>query len=347
MEAICKELHQKAALLNKQTIHTIYFGGGSPSILNTNQLKKIVSCIQSLTDTSQVIEMTLEANPDDMHPEKLSDWLQLGFNRLSIGIQSFRDADLLLMNRAHNQEQAIKGIQLAQKIGFNNISIDLIYGIPGLSHTEWLNNIAIAIALKVPHVSSYCLTVEPKTVLAYQINNKLLPELDDEQANEQFILLIDQLAANGIDQYEISNFAKKGYESKHNSAYWSGVHYIGIGPGAHSYNGTHRTWNLSNNQLYKQAIDKHSVYEETEELSPFDRYNEYLMTGLRTREGIDKHRLSKLIADLPIQTYKSGFSKWINEGKIIETNTHYFLSKDARFFADGIAAALFERPSSI
>ncbi len=347
LESICKEIQQKAQLLNKETLQTIYFGGGSPSILTTKQLQSIVNCIQNTVNTNQVIEMTLEANPDDMSAEKLNDWLNLGFNRLSIGIQSFRDEDLKMMNRAHNQEQAITAIQLAQQTGFTNLSIDLIYGIPGLSHADWLNNLVTAISLNIPHISSYCLTVEPKTVLAYQIKHKQIQALDDEQANNQFMLLIDQLSANGIEQYEISNFAKKGFESKHNSAYWRGVHYIGIGPGAHSFNGTHRTWNVSNNQLYHKAIANNEVYFETENLSVFDRYNEYLMTGLRTSEGVEKTMLEKLKSDLPKAPSPIKFSKWIDQGQLIENNTHFYLSKAARFFADGIAADLFESPNSI
>lgn len=347
LESMCKEIQQKAHLLNAEQLQTIYFGGGSPSILTTKQLQSIVNCIQNTVNTKHVIEMTLEANPDDMSAEKLNDWLSLGFNRLSVGIQSFRDEDLKMMNRAHNQEQAIAAIKVAQQIGFNNLSIDLIYGIPGLSNADWINNLATAISLNIPHISSYCLTVEPKTVLAHQIKNKQIQALDDEQANIQFMLLIEQLAANGIEQYEISNFAKSGFESKHNSAYWQGVHYIGIGPGAHSFNGTHRTWNISNNQLYHKAIANNEVYFETENLSVFDRYNEYLMTGLRTREGVEKTMHEKLKSDLPKSPSPIKFSKWIDQGQLIENNTHYYLSKSARFFADGIAADLFESPNSI
>lgn len=341
IEAMVQEIQQKSVLIAQKPIQTIYLGGGSPSILNRKQLQKIFEAIAPFIDMRWVQEVTLEANPDDMLSDKLKDWLAFGVNRLSIGVQSFRDQDLRFMNRAHNSVEAIKAIELAQKLGFNNVSIDLIYGLPGLSEQNWLANLQQAIALNVPHVSSYCLTVEPKTALAYQIKNKGVAAPNDDMANQHFELLIDELAKHGIEQYEISNFAKRGFESKHNSAYWKGTHYIGIGPGAHSFDGKNRYWNISNNQLYKQALERGSVYFEEESLSMADQFNEYIMTSIRTREGMSKLKLQELKTQIEAKDFAKNLNKWVQNGSILENDTHFFLSKEARFFADGIASDLF------
>ncbi len=347
LAAMVKEIEEKALQIKATEIETIYLGGGSPSILTEEQFQYLYNAFAPLVNWKKVQEFTLEANPDDLTEAKLNKWIELGINRLSIGVQSFRNEDLVLMNRVHNSHQAIDAIRLAQNVGIKNISIDLIYGIPGLSQTDWQANLNQAIALEVPHVSSYCLTVEPKTALAHQIKTAMIAEPNDEEANQHFQTLISQLALHGIEQYEISNFAKRGFESKHNSAYWQGKKYIGIGPGAHGYDGSNRYWNISNNQLYKKAIDNKEPYFETEALSSIDRYNEYIMTAIRTREGIEKNRLQFFSTILDISPSQKNLNKWLKLNKIIESDTHYFLSTEARFFADGIAADLFISANSI
>jgi oxygen-independent coproporphyrinogen-3 oxidase len=347
IEAMTKEIAEKAADIRSANIETIYLGGGSPSILSAQQLQHLYKAFAPFIDWEKVQEFTLEANPDDITETKLKHWIRLGINRLSIGVQSFRNEDLVLMNRAHDSHQAIESIRLAQNMGIQNISIDLIYGIPGLSQADWLANLNQAIALDIPHVSSYCLTVEPKTVLAYQIKRSVIAAPNDEEANLHFQTLISQLALHGIEQYEISNFAKRGFESKHNSAYWKGKNYIGIGPGAHAYDGNNRYWNISNNQLYKKAIENKEAYFETEALSLTDRYNEYIMTSIRTREGIEKNTLLHYSNKLNTIASEKALKKWLRQGKILENKTHYFLSTEARFFADGIASDLFLELNSI
>jgi len=347
LAAMVKEIEEKALQIKSAEIETIYLGGGSPSILTEQQLKLLYNAFAPLINWNKVQEFTLEANPDDLSEAKLTNWIKLGINRLSIGVQSFRNEDLILMNRAHDSHQAIASIRLAQQLGINNISIDLIYGIPGLSQTDWLANLNQAIALDIPHVSSYCLTVEPKTALAHQIKKALIAEPNDEEANQHFQTLISHLSMHGIEQYEISNFAKRGFESKHNSAYWQGKKYIGIGPGAHGYDGSNRFWNISNNQLYKKAIENKASYFETETLSSIENYNEYIMTAIRTREGIEKNKLQFYSSILDINPSQKNLSKWLIKGKVLESDTHYFLSTEARFFADGIAADLFVSASSI
>jgi oxygen-independent coproporphyrinogen-3 oxidase len=345
--ALLKEASIRKEEVNNEPIKTIYFGGGTPSLLSTDALLRIFDTLAENYNLSALQEVTLEANPDDLTATYLRELCHTPVNRLSIGIQSFRDSDLKMMNRAHDAKQALRCVPESTDIGIENISIDLIYGIPGLSQTDWQANLNQAIALEVPHVSSYCLTVEPKTALAHQIKTAMIAEPNDEEASQHFQTLISQLALHGIEQYEISNFAKRGFESKHNSAYWQGKKYIGIGPGAHGYDGSNRYWNISNNQLYKKAIDNKEPYFETEALSSIDRYNEYIMTAIRTREGIEKNRLQFFSTILDISPSQKNLNKWLKLNKIIESDTHYFLSTEARFFADGIAADLFLELNSI
>ncbi|MFY8021337.1 MAG: radical SAM family heme chaperone HemW [Bacteroidia bacterium] len=341
VDSLLKEIDLKSPELNKESFKTLYFGGGTPSILNSHQFEKIVLQLSNHIDLKNIEEFTIEVNPDDMNEDKLKFWKEIGVNRLSIGTQSFRDEDLQLMNRAHSAQEAYQSIQLAQSIGFHNISIDLIYGIPGLSKESWLDNLNKAIKLQIPHISSYCLTVEEKTALAHLIKESKLNEPDEELASEQFIMMIEHLQNHQIEQYEISNFAKAGYESKHNSSYWSGEKYIGLGPGAHSFDGNNRTWNISNNQAYFKALKQGELPQETELLSLENRYNEFIMTSLRTREGIEKEKMRTLFNNQFLHQFHQGIEKWLSMGKLIETETHYLLSKEARFFADGIASDLF------
>jgi oxygen-independent coproporphyrinogen-3 oxidase len=245
------------------------------------------------------------------------------------------------MNRAHSGIEAFKSIQLAQEAGFSNISIDLIYGIPGLKNTNWIENLERAVSLNIPHVSSYCLTVEEKTALAHLIKTQKIQIPDEELASEQFLIMIDYLEKHGIHQYEISNFSKIGMESKHNKSYWSGEIYHGLGPGAHSFNGENRYWNISNNQQYFKSIEQGIIPEEIETLSLENKFNELIMTSLRTREGIEMKRMEKLFSTDIISAFEKNISKWVNSGKIIKLENQYLLSKEGRFFADGIASDLF------
>lgn len=341
VQSLVKEIELKKKKLNSSPISTLYFGGGTPSILSKIEFKEVINKLNESIDLSQLIEFTIEVNPDDITKDKLEFWLENGVNRLSIGTQSFRESDLKLMNRAHSGIEAFKSIQLAQEAGFSNISIDLIYGIPGLKNANWIENLERAVSLNIPHVSSYCLTVEEKTALAHLIKTQKIQIPDEELASEQFLIMIDYLEKHGIHQYEISNFSKIGMESKHNKSYWSGEIYHGLGPGAHSFNGENRYWNISNNQQYFKSIEQGIIPEEIETLSLENKFNELIMTSLRTREGIEMKRMEKLFSTDIISAFEKNISKWVNSGKIIKLENQYLLSKEGRFFADGIASDLF------
>jgi oxygen-independent coproporphyrinogen III oxidase len=269
-------------------IDTVYFGGGTPSLLHSNDLGRILDTLRREFFISPQAEITLEANPDDLDLKKLNELRDLGINRLSIGVQSFREEDLQLLNRSHNAKQSLQAVRDAQEVGFENITLDLIYGIPGSGMEAWEENIQQVIALKVPHVSAYSLTVEPKTALHHQIaKGKIHPEPDEAHVT-QYFRLIDALATAGIHQYELSNFARDGFRSRHNSAYWKGAYYLGLGPSAHSFNGESRSWNVSNNARYLVAMQSNDpAIGQVETLSATDQLNEYLMTQLRIVEGVD------------------------------------------------------------
>ena len=290
--ALIKEIKLSSfSLLNdkseKEIIETIYFGGGTPSLLTNDNIKDLLDAIKNNYAISEEAEITIEANPDDISKEKLSGWREAGINRLSIGIQSFKEKDLQWMNRAHNTTQAFESILLAKNAGFNNFSIDLIYGTPGLTDEEWKMNVEQVINSSAPHIACYALTVEPKTALQKMISLKKKVDIDTDQQARQFLLLMKWLKEAGYEHYEISNFAKPGYRSRHNSSYWQGKKYIGIGPSAHSYDGKCRRWNVSNNALYIQSIKNNIIPFEEENLSNTERLNEYIMTSLRTIEGLD------------------------------------------------------------
>ncbi len=341
VQSLVKEIELKKKKLNSSPISTLYFGGGTPSILSKIELKEVINKLNNSVDLSQLIEFTIEVNPDDITKDKLDFWLENGVNRLSIGTQSFRESDLKLMNRAHTGIEAFNSIQLAQEAGFSNISIDLIYGIPGLNNTNWIENLERAVSLNIPHISSYCLTVEEKTALAHLIKTQKIQIPDEELASEQFLIMIDYFEKQGIHQYEISNFSKIGMESKHNKSYWSGEIYHGLGPGAHSFNGENRYWNISNNQQYFKSIEQGIIPEEIETLSLENKFNELIMTSLRTREGIVMERMENMFSSDIISAFEKNINKWVNSGKIIKLENQYILSKEGRFFADGIASDLF------
>ena len=323
-------------LKKEERIETIYFGGGTPSLLNIEELEIILRKIKNEFDVEADGEITLETNPDDISEERLLGWKKIGINRLSIGVQSFFDNDLLWMNRAHNAEQAINNLLLATK-HFFNITVDLIYGTPTLTNEKCRQNVERAIDLGIPHLSCYALTVEPKTPLKILIREGKFSDVDAERQSEQFLLLMDWLEKAGYEHYEISNFSKPGFRSKHNSSYWSGKHYLGLGPSAHSYNGHSRQWNVSNNNVYIESIKKGIRPFEKEKLSPTDKLNEYIMTSLRTIEGTDLNKLQEIIRHDLIHKSK----KYIELQLMVDENNFLKLTKKGKLYADGIAADLF------
>ncbi len=286
IQQLANEIEQKKNYLSKQTLNTIYFGGGTPSILNEEELRLLLNSIHRNFVVAKNAEITLEANPDDLSMEKLLILKKIGINRLSIGIQSFLDEDLKWMNRAHNAAQAKKAVMNAANAGFNNISIDLIYGLPTSTLADWHTNLALAVILPVQHLSCYCLTVEDNTALHHFIKKGKVSEKKDEVSSEEFLLAHQFLVANNFEHYEISNYGLKNFHSRHNSSYWENEPYLGIGPSAHSYNGISRQWNVANNIQYLNSMKEGKSLFEKEELSCEQQFNEYLMTRLRTTKGI-------------------------------------------------------------
>ncbi len=339
------EIAMQAAYLDGQEIETIYFGGGTPSALPIEDIKLLLDAIRDVHQIAEDAEITMEANPDDIHVESVAQWKEAGINRLSIGIQAFQDDLLAAWNRSHNAEQAMAAIAIAQRAGIENITADLIYGGPGLSDEDWVSNIQRLIDAGIPHISSYALTVETGTALHHQIEKGKSTVPDDDQANRQYAILQEMLAANGILQYEISNFAEPGFESRHNRSYWSGAHYLGVGPSAHSYNGVSRQWNVSNNVKYIQSIASGVIPSETEVLSEAQRFNELVMTGLRTSMGIDMKRVaaigSKCTTYLEAAIIREKSKRGDFDPFVKNEMGHWMLKKEFLFFADGIAADLF------
>ncbi|SFQ63610.1 oxygen-independent coproporphyrinogen-3 oxidase [Flavobacterium akiainvivens] len=321
-------------------VETIYFGGGTPSVLTNEEIDRLISAVYAHYTVVPNPEITLEANPDDLSPERIAELPNYRINRLSIGIQSFFEDDLKLMNRAHDAAQAEACLTEAVK-HFDNISIDLIYGTPGMDNTKWIANIDKALSFGIPHISSYALTVEPKTALAKFVKAGTIPQPGEEQAHEQFLILADRLTQEGFVHYELSNFGREGFFSKNNTAYWLGKKYIGIGPSAHSYDGTHRSWNIANNALYLKGIAAGSLPAETETLTVADRYNEYIMTGLRTIWGVDVNRVRD---EFGIDYYNyllAEANKYIAQGLLSLDNNILKTTREGKFLADGLAADLF------
>lgn len=338
--ALAKEIELRKTELENDTIETIYFGGGTPSVLTLESINFLIDAVFSNFKVVENPEITLEANPDDLSEERIIAFSKSKINRLSIGIQSFFEEDLALMNRAHNSAEAKKCLEIATQY-FDAISLDLIYGIPGLTDEKWKQNIEIALRFGVSHISSYALTVEPKTALKKLIQTGKIAEPKEEAAQKHFHILVETLEANDFIQYELSNFGKENYFSKNNSAYWLGKKYIGIGPSAHSYDGISRSWNVSNNPIYLKAIADEKLPSETEILSTSDRYNEYIMTGLRTIWGVS---LDKIKTDfgLVYKTYLENQSqKFLETNFLILENRILKSTKKGKFLIDGIASDLF------
>ena len=340
IRAMASEIELRKDYLHDQTISSIYLGGGTPSILNQTELGLLFDAIYKQFIVAPDAEITLEANPDDLHDKYVSMLATTPINRLSIGVQSFFDDELKWMNRAHQASQSISAVKRAQDTGIQNITIDLIYGIPVSTTEKWEQNILKALQLNVNHISAYCLTVEEKTLLSNLIAKKATNAPDDEISQLQFNVLIDRLTEAGYEQYEISNFARNKKYAIHNSSYWKQQPYLGIGPSAHSYDIQTRSWNVNNNHHYIEKLEAGNTAFETEVLSPENRFNEYIMTSLRTMWGCDKTILETNYKQ-QLRKIKIPIDNQIKIGNLIDTGTHYKLAKHARFFADGIAAGLF------
>ena len=325
---------------SQEIIETIYFGGGTPSVLIIDDIQLLIDSVYEHYKVVENPEITLEANPDDLNNETILQYANSPINRLSIGVQSFFEDDLQLMNRAHNSAEAKKCLEFATQ-HFDNISIDLIYGMPNMSNEKWSQNIETALSFNVPHISSYALTVEPKTALHKMIKSGSIPTLDDDLAQQHFHVLIDKLQENGFVHYELSNFGKPDYFSKNNTAYWLGKKYIGIGPSAHSYNGESRSWNVANNSLYLKAISENKLPAETEILSNTDQYNEYIMTGLRTIWGVSLNRVETEFGTDYLNYLLQQTEKYISDNLLVIENNVLKTTKNGKFLSDGIASDLF------
>ena len=338
--ALAKEMEMRKSEFQDEIVETIYFGGGTPSILSIADLRFLIDEVYKNYKVVENPEITVEANPDDLTENRIIELSKNKINRLSIGIQSFFEDDLQLMNRAHNVEEAKKCLEIATHY-FDNISIDLIYGVPEMSNEKWLQNIETALSFGVPHISSYALTVEPKTALHSFIQKGIIPQPDDEVAQEHFHILVDKLSESGFIHYELSNFGKENYFSKNNSSYWLGKKYIGIGPSAHSYDGKNRGWNVSNNSLYIKSIQENKLPIEIETLTKTDRYNEYIMTGLRTIWGVSFERIEQEFGKTYLDYLNQQAAKFIEDHLLFVDDNILRTTKKGKFLSDGIASDLF------
>lgn len=345
LAALKKEIILRKDELKNELIETIYFGGGTPSLLSIEELQLLLDSIYENYTVVNNPEITLEANPDDLSEEKIIELSKSKINRLSIGVQSFFDDDLKLMNRAHSADESKKCLKIAKKY-FNNITIDLIYGVPNMTNQKWKKNLSLAFDFGVPHISSYALTVEEKTALDSFIKKGIIPPINENLALKHFNILVEETEKKGFVHYEISNFGQPNYLSKHNTSYWLGENYLGIGPSAHSYNGAERAWNISNNAKYISALNENILPLQIEKLTGNDRFNEYIMTGLRTIWGVSFEKVEKDFGALRLELLKKNVEPFIKKG-LLEIQLSSFSSptlvttKKGKFLADGIASDLF------
>lgn len=340
LQALHKEIALQKNYLEAETIETIYFGGGTPSVLDAAEINKLVDAITQTHTVAAGAEITMEANPDDLNDQKIAGLRNTPVNRFSIGIQSFFDEDLQWMNRAHRANEAESSVKRAQDNGFENITVDLIYGYPLLSDAKWKHNLNKVFEMEVPHISAYSMTVEPQTALASFISKNKQPPMNDQQSAEQFVLMTDAMQQHGFEQYEISNFCRSGQYSRHNSNYWRGVKYLGIGPSAHSFNGDTRQWNVANNAKYMEGLATGTIPAETEILTETNRLNEYIMTSLRTSWGLDLDHLNA-IANGSVPELLKAARPYFEDGSIIQTNSVITLTPHGKLYADNVAAGLF------
>jgi oxygen-independent coproporphyrinogen III oxidase len=334
-------LQKQNNYLQGATVDTVYIGGGTPSLLLLEELHEIMDTLLKHFPVNEQAEITLEANPDDVTDELLHGWKETGINRLSIGIQSLFDEDLEWMNRAHNADEAKQVITKARAAGFNNFTVDLIYGTPGLTDERWQQNIDWVLQQNITHLSCYALTVEPKTPLDKLVRTHQKQDVDASQQSRQFIQLMNAMETAGFEHYEISNFAKPGHRSKHNSSYWEGVPYLGLGPSAHSFNGSSRQWNVANNQQYILSIKQNVIPFEKEELTPVQQLNEYIMTSLRLMKGCDTNLVEEKFGLAKKQTLLREAERFLHLQWMKKENEHLILTKEGKLFADKIAGELF------
>lgn len=339
VETLCKELVLRKNEI-KEPVKTIYLGGGTPSLLNLEELASIFDTVYENYDVADDPEITLEANPDDLTKEKIKQLAQSKINRLSIGIQSFFDEDLLWMNRSHNAKQALESVRFAKNY-FDNLTIDLIYGVPGMSDEKWKENLRIMLDLKIPHVSCYALTVEPRTALAKMITLGKKKDVDDGVSKRQYEILVDTLTEAGYINYEFSNFGLEGYFSRNNMGYWSGKPYLGIGPSAHSFDGEHRSWNVRNNAKYITEIGAGNLPSKMETLTVTDRYNEHIMTHLRTMWGVRPIDILERFGEVYAGHFKTESEKLFEKGLLVSDGDRIHISKEGKFLGDAISSDLF------
>ena len=340
-KALLKEIALQKNYLHGEPIETIYFGGGTPSLLSISQIDEILNQIHQHYKVLSNAEIDLEANPDDLDKTILVDYKKSGINRLSIGTQAFDDDILQKLNRIHSAQQAIDAVHIAQSVGFENISIDLIYGIPGLTNQLWQQSIAQALSLNVPHLSAYHLTVEPNTALDVLIRKNKYPQPKEAEGIEHSLMLMQQMQANGYEHYEISNYALPGKYSVHNTNYWRQKSYLGLGPSAHSFDLNSRQWNVASTTKYIEALQQGKILFEKEEISNTDQYNEFVMLGLRTQWGIDIKELQSKFGQEKTQYFQKQIQKYLSQEKLVFENGIYRLSNQGKIFADGIAGDLF------
>ncbi len=341
LKALNHEIELQKHYLEGETIETIYFGGGTPSLLKGDEINEIFGEINKHYRVSSDAEITLEANPDDLDRDTLKMLCNSPVNRLSIGVQSFFDDDLNYLNRVHSSDQALEAVKKAREAGFQNISIDLIYGIPTLNEKKWLSNLETFYTLGITHLSAYALTVEPKTALDVMIRKNRMQAVDEQMMIRHFKLLMDFMKEKNYLHYEISNFCQGTFYSKHNRSYWSGEKYLGLGPSAHSFNKESRKWNISSISGYLKALEMKTIPADIEYLTIPQKYNEYIMTSLRTMWGADYSVIQEKFGEKIAQNFQDNIQKYILSKKIENTENAYFLTDEGKLFADGIAADLF------
>lgn len=337
VDALVNEIRMRKNYLGEESVSTIYFGGGTPSLIGPKNLQLIIDVISGNIKLENEIELTVECNPDDLDPGTLNDLKSIGVNRLSIGIQSFDEKVLQFMNRAHNAKEAVNCLVNSKNAGFENITIDLIYGVPDTPAKYWEKQLNKMVEFDIPHLSAYCLTIEENTVFGNWAKKGKLNPVKDEKGIREFQYLMDRMNQEGYEQYEISNFCRENFISQHNSAYWLGKKYLGIGPSAHSYDGTTRQWNVANNIKYLKAIQSGSDYFEKEKLSLTDRYNDYILTRLRTKWGINLDQLKSIHPNIS----KEIFQQHIDKGDLIQMENEIYLTDQGKYIADSISADLF------
>jgi oxygen-independent coproporphyrinogen III oxidase len=340
-EALLAESRLAAGYLAEEPVDTIYFGGGTPSLLSPGKIRRLVNELEAHFRLGEDPEITLEVNPDDLNPAYIKELRLTPVNRISVGVQSFNDTDLLALNRVHTARQSLDAIKAMQDAGFNNLTLDLIYGIPGLTDERWVQNLETAIGLGVQHISAYALTVEEHTALSWMISHKKAPPVSEEQSARQYDILVKHMREAGFVHYEISNFCTPGHESRHNSNYWKGVPYLGLGPSAHSYNRISRRWNISNISSYIESVSNQTIPFTQEILTDDQQYNEFVMTGLRTMWGVSLEEIRARFGNPRADHFAKQITRYLQNGMVVKAGNVFTLTEEGMFFADGITAGVF------